>query len=320
MPLPIEALRAVRSIIVHRGNSAPCPDGRASALILHAALPHAHIAEMVYNSPEHKRLMAEPGMLFCDFSPPKDRLQEFVDAGAIVIDHHHPDVVAPFAAVGRGVWGDNAKGESGARLAYREVLVPITERPILHHDPESDLAHLAAIRDTWQSKHRDWKDACEVSAALLFPPLDDLLAMTPLAALRFAAQFGPMLLKKQRLAAQAAADTAVTLRIRNGDFRLAIIADHHAISDAAEILGDRADLVTAFEYVHDSPTQVRLVVHLRSRGTVDCQAIARHYPGGGGHKGAAGFPAPIDVLEHPVSPYEVARDLIENALYVGVGL
>ncbi len=48
--IPIETLRAVRTIITH----ANCPDGVASALILHQALPNAAIVFLAAGSPELK--------------------------------------------------------------------------------------------------------------------------------------------------------------------------------------------------------------------------------------------------------------------------
>ena len=118
--IPVDTLRAVRKVIVHKQSAAaPCGDGRASALILHAALLGAEVIEMAYGEPAHVNLAAEPGMLFCDFSPPEARAAEFVAAGAIVLDHHERDRVEPFGAL--GVFGENAHGESGAWLAWREV-------------------------------------------------------------------------------------------------------------------------------------------------------------------------------------------------------
>lgn len=322
MALPIEALRAVRKIVVHQKNATtPCPDGRASAVILRAVLPGVPIVEMAYDSPEHLALPATEGLLFCDFSPPKGRAQEFAAAEAIVLDHHHPDMVKPFEAVGLGVWGDNAKGESGALLAFREVAL----RALAGRDGSpaqafrnamETLALLSAIRDTWKRDSKHWDDACELAAAVCLPRLDDLLKVTPRGVLELAASVGPMLVANQRVAAGAAADTAVRLHIHARP--VAFIDNPDAISDAAELLGPTVDLVVAFEYAHESDGSVRLVVHLRSRGAVDCQAIARRM-GGGGHKGAAGFPMSVQVTGiHERSPHRMICEALRNC--IGFGL
>ena len=319
MAIPIEALRAVSIIVVHTG-SKPCPDGRASALILHAALPSAGIMEIAYGSPEHQRLVARPGMLFCDFTPPAERIAEFVAAGAIVLDHHDPALVAPFGE--RGVWGDNAKGESGAVLAVREVLAPL-RGPAPGYVPDGrwkaaeEIARLAAIIDTWQTSHSDWNAAGEIATTLVFPTLDDLLNFTPGEFLSLAASIGPMLLKRAREAAHAAASTAVRFDIRGQ--RVAVIDDYRSISDAAEQIGDDADVTVAFEYVHDTPTKVRMGVHLRARGKVDVREIAKRYQGGG-HKQAAGFSVAVNPNYKGVDPYDAVYNLLGNALDSGAGL
>jgi hypothetical protein len=134
----VEILKNVRKLIVH----GPCADGRASALILRDALPEREILHVQYSTPEHKALVPEPGVLFCDFSPWVERVegqmtaagrelaQRWVDAGAIVLDHHTgtADLVAMFGE--RGVFADvkTGPGVSGAMLAFREVWQPLEER------------------------------------------------------------------------------------------------------------------------------------------------------------------------------------------------
>ena len=115
MPIPLEVLKAVKTIVAHE----KCPDGIAAALILKDVLPEARVIFCQYSTPEHETLAAEPGMLFADFSPPKARVQEFVDKGAVVLDHHKTakDIVAAFGD--NGVFGDEIAepGVSGAVLA-----------------------------------------------------------------------------------------------------------------------------------------------------------------------------------------------------------
>ena len=82
---PLDKLMAVKTIICHGGN---CPDGVASAILLHDVLPDAELKFVQYGTEEQKALRATSGMLFADFSPHAETFQKFVDAGAIVLDHH----------------------------------------------------------------------------------------------------------------------------------------------------------------------------------------------------------------------------------------
>jgi hypothetical protein len=78
-----ERLKNVRTIVTHEG----CPDGIASAILCHDALPQAEIVWLQYGTAKRRELPATEGMLFVDMTPEPSRNQEFVDAGAIVLDH-----------------------------------------------------------------------------------------------------------------------------------------------------------------------------------------------------------------------------------------
>ena len=82
--IPIEKLKQVRVIITH----ANCPDGIASAILLHDALPEAGIRFLTHRTKEYRELPAHAGMLFCDIAPPSERVELFRALGAIVLDHH----------------------------------------------------------------------------------------------------------------------------------------------------------------------------------------------------------------------------------------
>lgn len=289
--LPLSALQSVTRIITH----ASCPDGRASAVILHAALPKAEITEMAYGSPEHLTMPAVPGLLFCDFTPHKDRVAEFVDAGTIVLDHHRgtEDIVRAFGA--RGVFADEKRdpGVSGATLAMHTTF-KLIERAI----PDADLcydvtmsawelARLVGIRDTWQRQSPDWQRACEVSEVLRFLPLDACLRRGPAGVMATASDIGADLWTKKIETAKEAAQKAIRTEI--GGRRVAIVSSVTLTSDVAEVLGAEVDIVAGFDYAHsDKGDRVKLQWSLRSHTGVDVSAIARRH-GGNGHTAAAGF-------------------------------
>ena len=209
---------------------------------------------------------------------------------------------------------DNTKGESGAALAFREVYEPLWT---VEHGQEitacENIAELAAIRDTWQRDSPVWNVACELSEALRFVPLDDALAMGVVRFMRLAEELGPMLRRKAVLAAQEAARGAVRWTIAGR--RIAVLSSSKVVSDAADVLAAEVDLVVAFDYVQE-PGRVRLKVSLRSRGAVNCTALAKAH-GGGGHESGrtAGFHLPVDTDMHEArSPYARLRTLLEAAL------
>lgn len=306
--LPIDALKSVRQIITH----ARCPDGRASAIILHSALPDAEIREMAYGTPEHNALRAEPGMLFCDFTPPKDRLGDFVAEGSIVLDHHVRDLVSPFGDL--GIFGENEKGESGAVLAFQHVLVPLNTplpRPgstaSAFFSAAESLAVLSAVRDTWQRGSDLWDRACELAGVLRFVPLDDLLKMGIRGVTMLAADLGPILAKKQREAASEASANAVVHTIAGR--KVAIVPSVSLTSDVADIAG--ADIVAGFDYAQEAAgNRIRLIVSLRGRNGVDVRAIAQRH-GGGGHVPAAGFSLPVDAGTS-ANPYHAIAAALES--------
>ncbi len=306
--LPIESLRAVRRIVTH-GN---CSDGRASAVILHAALPDAEIIEMVHNSAAHRLLRPSGDVLFCDFAPwlPEGPervplLVSWVASGAVVLDHHRgaENIVRAFGD--HGVFADEVKepGVSGAVLAWREVAEPMNVAGGGRAAANRDMARLVGIRDTWQRQSPDWQRACEVSEVLRFLPLDECLKRGAVGIMATADDIGPLLWAKKQHAAQEAAKTA--LRVTIGGLRVAIISSVNLTSDVCDVLRDWVDMVAGFDYVHTAEG-VDLQWSLRSSGGFDVLAIAQAN-GGGGHSAAAGFKLPL--IEHGwarLAPYIIA--------------
>lgn len=259
-------------------------------------------------------------MLFCDITPPRARVAEFVAAGAIVLDHHKgaEDIARAFGE--RGVFADEKlePGVSGAYLAYREVWRAIFSgrHTSLRKDGEvSWLATLVGIRDTWQRSSQHWDWACEICEGLRFIPLQTLIDRERRTAVELAESFGPILLDKKRVEARRLAETAVRLNVSG--LRVAIISDYDATDDVIDVLGDSVDLLVGFAYVAENDGSVKLCVSLRSRGDTDAMKIAKTY-GGGGHTRAAGFSLRVacagPALEQPSwNPYDVIRMAIRHA-------
>jgi hypothetical protein len=309
--IPIEKLRAITHVVVH--NDA---DGIASAMIFKDVLPEVKVSVVAYNSPEHDNMPAEPGMAFCDFSPAQHRIEDFVKAGTIVLDHHdkQKDIVDAFGEL--GVFGENAKVEAGAFLAYREVWLPlmderwqarrgieggqsidnnnmVTKFDLLKQRVEH-FATLVSIRDTWQTKHELWLKASEQSEALHFWPDEKLLSGIPSEDWGQLFDLGPMLFKRKLKAAQRCIDGGRQWTSAKGTKCIAFVGIYQ-VSDAAEILDDTdIDLVLAFTYyLQEGKPFLRM--SCRSHTGWDVGAFARTFPGGGGHKASSGFQAEFSI-------------------------
>lgn len=316
MPLPIEALKSVQTIYVHKN----CPDGIASAMLLKQALDRP-VVFLQYGTDEYTNLQAASGMLFCDTTPPHDRAREFVDAGAIVLDHHKgaQGVVAMFGV--RGVFADEKSdpGVCGAVLAYREVWVP------LHgSDGEvEDFATLAGIRDTWQNKNPRWNEACAQASWVMFFGEDECLR-APIFGdpdrWRFRSSVGDMLFSEHMRKITKAVNGSFRTSIHG--LRVAILQGATNSSDSAEMLGEdsKVDIVVGFSYFDDgeegreewSPefsTGLKLICSCRTRTAFDVSKLAKFY-GGGGHTKAAGFTVHVGVIDQ--NPYWKILELIDN--------
>lgn len=317
MTLALAALRDVRVLVVH---GAGCPDGIASALLLLDVFPSARLHFVTYDAVDLLALQPEPGMLFCDITPPRARVEEFVRAGALVLDHHRSadDIVAAFEA--RGVFADEERepGMSGAMLAFCHVWEPMTG---CHGGSRwrdaADFATLAGLRDTWMRKHPRWREACAQAAALRFWPWEGLRALRDpndssalWKGLGERMEIGPVLLEQQDLRDRRAIREAYrfiargvrVLAFEGGDEE----ETKRAASDVADLVGDGADLVIGWHYRIQHGVQ-SMALSCRSRGDFSARTFAKAY-GGGGHVHSAGCVLPVS----PFNPFNALRDAVER--------
>ncbi len=306
--IPIEKLRAVRTIVAHDN----CPDGLASAVLLHDALPDAEMRFAQYGTDDHKGLRGIRGMLFCDFSPHPDMAAEHAAVGTIVLDHHRTAKPIVLAMEENGVYADETAepGVSGALLAYRHVWLPLRgEVPV---EPFAEhFATVAGIRDTWQRKHKLWGEACAQAYLLNTFPRSWWLAQS-LKALEAKWEellvFGAALKTKEEERIQRAIDGGYRFTTDDGR-RVLVMQGVSVTSDGAELLGNSVDLVAGFSYgVENDVPKVKF--SLRSHTGIDCSSIAKAH-GGGGHTAAAGFSTVVQT-EDP-QPYRLFQFLLDEA-------
>lgn len=314
--IPTKSLKDIKTIIVH----AACPDGLASALILQDSFNQVSpdhkppIKFIQYDTIEQKELVAEPGLLFADFSPHVSRIKEFVDVGAIVLDHHRTakPVVEQFGEF--GIFGDEfaEPGVCGAVLAYRHVFCPLlaergsnlTER---YQQFVEHFAYLAGVRDTWQRQSSDWDASCIQAAALFFADPDEALSEgLPKLYRDWEHKYlwaGRVTHERHLKKAERSAKKGHRF-ISSHDARVVMFQGTHYASDTAEMLEEAADLVVGFDVFFDGG-EPKYLYSTRSHTTFDCVALCKFY-GGGGHTRAAGF----TISAPQGNPYAIFEQLL----------
>lgn len=313
MTISLDKLRAVQTLVTHDS----CGDGTGSALLIKDALPEAEVVFVQHGTDAFKTLQAKPGMLFCDIIPPADRADEFIAAGALVLDHHRTarSVVERFGE--NGIFADENQepGVSGTMLAYQHVWKPLCEAeatPWLRGWVEQ-FATLVGIRDTWQNRDPRWEAACEQNHLLFFMPNTEWLKM----GLRHVATeyehfewVGEVLARKQAKAVQKSINGGVRLTSRKGS-KILVFNSKSNTSDAAEKLGREVDAIIGFGYEADNGVP-HLILSCRSHADFDCSAFSRRL-GGGGHTKAAGASLPLPENENPYQTILRLVDAYEDA-------
>lgn len=326
MPIPIEKLREIKTIVSHKD----CPDGLASAMVLKDVLPDAEVIFLQHKTPEHAALNPTPGMIFCDFVPVPERAQEFVDAGAIVLDHHRTarSIVEMFGDLGVFADENTEPGIAGASLAYREVWLPIAEEQqyhprakrapgtrdyILGKNYVRHFTRLAGIRDTWQRHSPLWREACRQAEVLRFVPPENWLdgfEFWNQTEMEKQLGIGEALLQRRDAMVKTMIEAAFRFKTPAGT-RVAVVPTIET-SDVAEAIED-ADLVVGFAYRFRSqqgPFGVgSVILSTRGRGKFDCARFCKVY-GGGGHTNAAG--CSIELQQNDVQPYTYIQRFIEQ--------
>lgn len=309
-----EKLANVQTVVVHDN----CPDGLGAAIILRDAFfgRDIEIVFVQHNTDKYNTLAAKPGMLFADITPPPARTQEFVDAGAIVLDHHKKAEATVRAFGENGIFADEVKdpGVSGTTLAFTHVWLPLRGDLAVQRIFADRFARLAGIRDTWQRTSEDWKEACMQAEVLMFLPRERWLSttLTDIAA-RWGRDYrwiGEMLVERIDSSMKRLLDHVYRFSTTNGT-RVAVL-NSLKTSDLADVVEDNIDILIGFSYLTETvgETQTRkLVLSTRSRGKYNCMQFCSTY-GGGGHTNAAGCSVPIVSIAD--DPYTVIANMLND--------
>lgn len=267
-------------------------DGITSAYIVLASLPPGinQLAETIpvqYNKPPPKIGDERPHLIIVDFSYPPEELEALADRcqSTIVIDHHKTAIAQLTDFSRADVELIMEDGTAGCELTWDRFWPD-------YRGQYPWVVRYVADRDVWR-----WDESMskEVNANIRTYP--QTLEHVEMIAGRL--RSGPGDPEFQRFINEGAA----VLRYQNN---LLDDAVHHAkkmrmngsvgygtnlpcrglISDAAGELAEREDAAFGCCWFHDGK---QFLYSLRSRGGCDVSQIASEYPGGGGHKAAAGF-------------------------------
>lgn len=282
-------LLSLKKAVVHDS----CADGTASALLLKAVLPHLDIQFVQYGTDAYRNLVAEPGMIFADFAPPPNRVQEFIDAGALVLDHHKGAKAIVDAFGDNARFGDETTqpGVCGAVLVYEHVYKPLTGGD----DRAKEFATLAGIADTWVRESPLWEQAMVQVNTLQFYPRAFLLELDFLRILNSDLWWQMLHVGKisyDQFQTRVARTIKGGYRFRSDKgTRVIIFEGLSKTSVAAEVLGDDVDLVVGWSIFAEENVP-KVVFSTRSHTTFDCMSFCKAH-GGGGHTKAAGFNQPL---------------------------
>lgn len=316
--IDIELIKNVKRVIVHKN----CPDGLASAMILHHALPSARI-EFVQYGEERNSLQPSEGILFCDMSPPENRVQEFINAKAVVLDHHEgqQNIVELFKK--NGSFGYEP-GVSGAVLAYKEIWIPIMGNKFEdnHCDLIERFATMVGIVDTWQRHDPNWEEAQSTCCALMFygPDFFFNCRQTNLPILfQDELEVGRLIYKKRQKRCIQIIENSMIYIMQPGIFEAGIFedsSDDKIISDVSDTMRQdprmkNIDICVGFSMII-SEAKPNWRYSLRSvNEKINVNLIAKA-SGGGGHAKAAGMVSTIG-LDDPIS---TARAMIIRGLSI----
>lgn len=319
-----QRLKAVTDIITHEA----CPDGIATAILLLDVLPKARAHFLQYGTEAYRNFAPGPNQLWCDFSPLPERNQEFVDARALVLDHHKTSREVVEAYGNDGVFGDEIAnpGVCGAVLAFREVWLPLTDEirsKQMRVDASEALnaerfARLAGIRDTWQDKDPDWGVACVQAEVLRFMPLETWTKIyRPFHSANqdwweSRMRLGEVLIEKHSKRVARTLGGAYKFTTPGGTRVQFFPGNSPVTSDACKALEAVADLVVGFNYIGIENGLAKIVFSTRSNNNgFDCAAFCKAL-GGGGHTRAAGFSISFSPTAGSQDPYSLFERTLER--------
>ena len=234
------------------------------------------------------------GAVFVDLSPIPEQYEEFLEAGAVILDHHN--TVLPLFEKFKDkypdqlVFGETDKTESGAWLVYKCLdrwmqTTNFVSRNTAHFKV---IAKMIAIGDCWDKSSPEAFENARSLGKYIGLYGNDYAEIPGGEFINRSQEYG-------RLTRDNTARTAKSfIRRTHCDLEVLFYNTREGISDLAEVAREKygADLVVSWYQQCVKNDGEVTSFSLRSNDNFDCGKFAKLFEGGGGHKRAAGFQVP----------------------------
>ncbi len=290
------------------GYHADCTDGYTAAWVAYRHYmndpnkPDVIPRPLYYNKPlpvELEMCKEEDEVVFVDFCPSEDQLEDLLDRGMrVTLIDHHPKAFETYARFQNrhNFSGLVSKDASGAKLTYQyynplspgvpELIEAVSARDLWQHTPEQE-----ALATGYRASFNSFLDLL----MLLPVSVDSLFTSGPLMS-KFR-DMGFILLKEHRRLAQAIINTTQRMMSIHGT-RVPVVQLPTALSSAGLAMLYEQPCYRKTFVASYQDTRTSRIWSLRSHADgMDVNEVAKHF-GGGGHVHAAGFTVP---RKHPLA-------------------
>lgn len=293
----LRKLASARRVYYHGG----CPDGIIAREFLKQYLGNENVhLEYIPISPSQKLEVTEHSA-FIDVTPLPEQFEDFLRAGAIIMDHHNSmkPLFEQFEATypNQLLFGETAEGESGAWLAYSVVMETYSHVPSYPPSKETAdhwalVARMIAVGDCWIKEDPMFEKARYLGQHVALIGNDYESGIPTPEFIQHAIQFGELKSKEVKRLADH-----VMFRDICG-IRVGFTNQTKDISDLSEILRSHygANLVVGWQQQRKKMDNLPMEVttfSFRSDECIDVGAFAKFLSSrGGGHARAAGAMIP----------------------------
>jgi oligoribonuclease NrnB/cAMP/cGMP phosphodiesterase (DHH superfamily) len=290
----INNILSTKRLYFHTG----CPDGIIARNFMHHMLSdglnHFDRAEYYPFSPGNKLEVTE-NCLFVDCAPIEEQYEDFLQANAVILDHHITNKPKNFECLSlrypdQTIFGENSNNESGTMLAFLVTDTYMKSRGFISWN-SAQMKHVAsmiAMGDCWDSSNPLFERARYVGqyVAMHGNEYADLPGQIFLNA---ADEYGK--LRKKQI--ERHAERVIFRPYKK--LKIAFMNSHDGMSDVSEILRntENVDIIVGWviqKIKVDGVLKEVTSFSLRSNNSFDCSKFAKYCNSrGGGHPKAAGF-------------------------------